>query len=390
MKVVYTAPNRGHHYKYATALNEAGYLYAFVSGFPRINPRAKAIVLEGKLFHADIMQTVYLGSLKARLPSWITNWLAYLSKIEQDNACRKFMKGCDIFLFYNGSGLNSSRYGKKNGAINIVEAVNSHVEYQEDILEQEYKNLNLKWEPFSQAEKTRRIKEYEEADYILLPSEFVKKSFIEKGFPEEKLLKVPYGFNKLTNYYPTNCFNHESESFTILYVGSISVRKGIRYLIQAFNKVDHPKKKLVIVGPNTHDGALNGVILDSNIVFTGILKGEQLDNAYRTANIFCLPSIEEGLALVLGEALAFGLPIIATCNTGAEDIITDGIEGYIVPIRDAEAIRQRLQVLANGPELMNQLRSKCYEKSSDLSGWEETGKNLTQVLYKAYRHAHSK
>ena len=143
MKVVYTSPNRAHHYRYAGALNAAGCLHAFISGFPRLSSRAKTKDLNGKLYHSDFLQTLYIASLKGKFPAKISLWLAYLSKIEQDLACKKFIKNSDVFLFYNGSGLNSSRYAKKNGVISIVEAVNSHVEYQEEILENEFRNLKL-------------------------------------------------------------------------------------------------------------------------------------------------------------------------------------------------------------------------------------------------------
>ena len=334
MKIVYTAPNRAHHYTYASALHRAGVLHAFVSGFPRISPQSKTLNFPGKICHSDFFQTIYLLSLRSKFPHQINSFLAYISKIEQDLSCKRYINNCDIFLFYSGSGLFSCRKNKKNGGINIVEAVNSHVEYQENLLEEEYKNLNLKWKPFPVNEKERRLSEYEEADYILLPSSFVKDSFIAKGFKESKLLQIPYGFNKQVNSFKAYSVNRES--FTILYVGSISVRKGIRYLINAFNKLDHPKKKLLLVGPDANDGALNGIALNSNIVFTGILKDEKLAEVYQSADVFCLPSIEEGLALVIGEAISYGVPIIATTNSGASDIITDGIEGFIVPIRDSE------------------------------------------------------
>ena len=102
MKVVYTSPNRAHHYRYAGALNTAGCLRAFVSGFPRISSRAKAKDLNGKLYHSDILQTLYIASLKGKFPGKISLWLAYLSKIEQDFACKKFIKNSDVFLFYSG------------------------------------------------------------------------------------------------------------------------------------------------------------------------------------------------------------------------------------------------------------------------------------------------
>lgn len=384
MKVVYTAPNRAHHYRYAAALNAAGNLHAFISGFPRISRHSKAPELSDKLHHADLLQTLYIASLKGNLPVGVSKYLAYLSKIEQDLTCHKFIRDCDIFLFYNGSGLSSSRYGRKHGVINVVEVVNSHVEYQEALLRQEHQNWGLPWQPFPVNEKKRRLIEYDEADYILLPSEFVKRSFIERGFSEKKLLKIPYGFDSGTKTTKELDQHFKSNNFTVLYVGTISIRKGIRYLIDAFNKLEFKAKRLVIVGPDACDGALSGVYLDSGIHFAGVLKGELLEEAYKSADVFCLPSIEDGLALVLGEALSFGLPIIATCNTGADDIITDEKEGYIVPIRDSEAIKNKLQRLANDPKLLAQIAFNSKLKAHELDGWKECGNSLVNTLNKIY------
>lgn len=382
MKVVYTAPTRAHHYIYASALHSAGYLHAFVSGFPRLSPRSKAVELNGKLYRADHVQTIYLASLMCKLPNRINDWLSMVTKIHQDAMCRKFVKDCDIFLYYNGSGLNSSRYGKKKGVLNIVEAVNSHVEYQEDILREEHEKLRLPWQPFFQSEKSRRIQEYIEADYILVPSEFVRRSFIIKGFKNEKLLKVPYGFNKLMN--TSQHVRASSNAFTVLYVGAVSVRKGIRYLIEAFHKLRHPEKKLIIVGAHEKDGGLTGISLTSDIVFTGILRGSQLEDMYRLASVFCLPSIEDGFGLVMGEALSFGLPIIATVNTGAEELITDKKEGFIVPIRRSDLIHEKLQLLADDPDLLESMHNAARDKAAELDGWNDTGHKLISILKDVY------
>jgi glycosyltransferase involved in cell wall biosynthesis len=388
MRVVYTAPNRGHHYRYAAALQSAGHLHAFISGFPRLSPRAKVPAeLAAKTHHADYVQTIYIASLKAKAPAQVSNWLAFMSKAAQDYACRKYVEDCDVFLFYNGSGLRSSRHAKRNGAISIVEAVNSHVSYQEDLLREEHERAGLPWLPFPVYEKERRLQEYEEADYILLPSDFVKNSFLEKGFPAHKLLKVPFGFENMAGSAPAPA--KDSDTFTVLYVGSLSVRKGIRYLLDAFARLQHPKKRLLLVGPDAHDGALAGTIIPPGVVLTGSLKGAELTQAYQSASVFCLPSIEEGLALVLGEALSFGLPIIATTNTGASDLFTDGHEGYIVPICSSEAILQKLQLLADNPEVLQQLSAASYAKAESLDGWQQTGHNLVSALYGAHTHAHS-
>ncbi|SEG18565.1 glycosyltransferase family 4 protein [Flavobacterium urumqiense] len=383
MKIVYTAPNRAHHYQYALALDKKNILTAFVSGFPRFSPRAKIIEFKGKLFRADFLQTIYLLSLKLGFSQKISEHLAFLAKKEQDFACRKFINNADIFLFYNGSGLKTCQYANKKGLITIVEVVNCHVEYQEDLLKEEHHKLNIPWFPFHKAEKKRRLKEYQQADYILLPSEFVKRSFLDKGFPEEKLIKVPYGFNSL-NLINLEKLQKKDTVFTVLFVGSISVRKGVRYLINAFQKLDIPNKKLLIVGPRDSYSGIDDLQLTVDIIFTGILKGNELENAYISADVFCLPTIEDGFGLVLGEALSYGLPIITTTNSGADDLINDGEEGFIVPIRDANTIYDKLTLLSTDLHLLNKMKLAARKKSSKLNGWDECGQTLCSILNHIY------
>jgi len=295
MKVIYTAPNRAHHYRYASSLNKSNILLVFVSGFSRLSPRAKLVELKEKLYRVDILQTIYLLSLKIGLPKRRSDYLAYLAKIEQDFACKRFVKEADLFLFYNGSGLESCKYANKKGKVTVVEVVNSHVEYQEELLKEEFEKLDLHWEPFHKREKARRLKEYELADYILLPSEFVKQTFLSKGFTEDKLLKVPYGFTiPLKNSID---IIKENDTFNVLYVGSITVRKGVRYLIEAFKMLEIANKKLIIVGPKAQVSGVNDIEITEDIIFTGILKGDALESAYQSADVFCLPTIEDGYGL---------------------------------------------------------------------------------------------
>lgn len=378
MQIIYTAPGRGHHYIYAEAFYQADTLAAFVSGFSRFSPRANNINVGDKLARVDFLQNIYLTALRYHLPKRISDELAYRAKIQQDKACGRFIDRANVFLFYNGSGLHTLSKAKSKGLVTIVEAVNSHVEYQEAILRNEYRELGLPWIPFHKNEKKRRMLEYEKADYILLPSEFVKNSFLSMGFPDNKLLKVPYGFN---SFNPSDKqLGSEKDMFTVLYVGSISVRKGLKYLVEAFQKLSISNKKLIITGAVSYPNGLESVSMSSNIIFTGVLKGKDLQNVYSSADVFCLPSIEEGLALVLGEALSFGLPIIATQNTGASDIFTDGEEGFIVPIKSSEAIQEKLELLVNDSRLSADMRVKAQKKASLLQGWKETQQNLVKTI----------
>jgi len=377
MQVTYTAPNRSHHYLYAAALARAGCLYRFVSGFSRFSPRAPLPEAGDKLLRADHLQNLYLASLKLRLPARVSEELAYLSKKWLDRLSEKPARASDVFLFYNGAGLTTCRRLEGTNVVRVVEAVNSHVLVQEEIMREEHRRLGLPFQRFHPREVARRVEEYRVADAILCPSSFVKKSFEQQGIPGDRVFIVPYGISLQPPSPPTE---RDPAVFRVLYVGQINVRKGLRYLFEAFEKLRHPRKELVIVGPVTAQTGIEDMTPPENTRFPGVLKGDDLARAYREAGVFVLPTIEEGLALVLGEALSFGVPVIATMNSGGADLFTDGREGYLVPIRSPEAIADKLQQLADDPELRTQMSAAAQARSQTLQGWESTGRKLVETL----------
>ena len=377
MQVTYTAPNRAHHYAYARALAEAGCLRAFVCGFSRFSPRAALPEVADRLIRADHLQNVYLASMRLHAPEWISNELAYRSKIWMDWKSERPARESDIFLFYNGTGLRTSNRLKGTRTLRIVEAVNSHVLVQQRIMREEYARLGLRMREFHQRDVARRVAEIETADAILCPSEFVRDSYIEQGIPKERILKVPYGFAPQTAVPPATS---RGTGFRVLYVGQIGVRKGLRYLFQAFEALKHPRKELVIVGPTTAVTGIEDIQPPAGTAFLGVLKGEALAAAYQSATVFVLPSIEEGLGLVSGEALSFGLPVVATVNTGATDLFDDGVEGFHVPIRDPAAIAEKLQMLADDPELLARMSAAALERTQSISNWDQTARKLVDKL----------
>ncbi len=94
-----------------------------------------------------------------------------------------------------------------------------------------------------------------------------------------------------------------------------------------------------------------------------------------------LPSIEEGLALVQAQALACGCPVIASTNTGGEDLFTDGVEGFIVPIRDADAITRGLELLAGDADLQARMSEAALQRVRKLGGWEDYGDRWERLLF---------
>jgi starch synthase len=377
MQVTYTAPNRSHHYRYAAALARAGCLHRFISGFSRFSRRAALPEVGDKLLRADHLQNVYQASLKLRLPTPVSEELAYLSKIWMDHLSEKPARESDLFLFYSGAGWRTSTRLGDGQVVRVVEAVNSHVLVQQGIMREEYHRLGLPFHPFHPREVTRRLREYEIADAILCPSTFVKKSFEQRGISSERIFVVPYGIALQPQPPPVA---PSTETFRVLYVGQINIRKGLRYLFEAFERLQHPRKELHLVGPTTHETGIEDLTPPPETRFLGVLKGEALARAYSDASVFVLPTVEEGLALVLGEALSFGAPVIATENSGGADLFEDGVEGFLVPIRSPLAITERLQELADRPYLRQEMSAAALRRAQTLQGWESTGNRLVQTL----------
>lgn len=377
MKVTYTAPNRSHHYPYAQAMAEGGVLHAFVSGFPRLSKSAALPAVGNRLKRRDAVQLVYLAALRTpRLSGGCADMLAYLSKCYLDRASHRFARDSDVFLAYNGCALDTFRRLGRGRTLRVLEVVNSHVDFQDTLLRDEHARLGMPYRGVQAAEKRRRLAEYDEADFILCPSSFVERSLVARGIAPGRIIKNAYGFRQLAR---AGSAPKKAGLFRILYVGSLSIRKGLRYLVEAVARLKSSNVELWLVGPGDRD-CLAGVAIPPNVRFAGVLKGAELAEAYAQASVFVLPSIEEGLALVMAEALSFGLPIIATENTGADDLITDGKEGFIVPIRDAAAIALKLQALLDDPGLRERLAAAAAETARTVGGWDRAGPALVRKL----------
>jgi len=136
------------------------------------------------------------------------------------------------------------------------------------------------------------------------------------------------------------------------------------------------------VGPVTDTSGIDIGHLPTNVHLKGVLKGVQLSEAYASSHVFVLPSVEDGFGLVLSEALSFGLPVIATTNTGADDLFKDAVEGFIVPIRDPGAIHQKLQMLVENKTLRRTVSESAYRRAKALRETPSGAESLVQLMRK--------
>ena len=290
--------------------------------------------------------------------------------------CR--LADCHVVSVLSGSGLTAGKAAQARGIAYVCDRGSSHIVYQDRILTEEFGSLGLPFDGVDPRIIEKEQREYEQADAITVPSGFVHRSFLGEGVPEGKLHRIPYGVN-LDAFQP--CAKRDQE-FRILFVGQLSVRKGLHYLLQAFSRAALPNARLVLVGGAQAEAEeLLRRYPVANLERTGILPRPEVARQMSRASVMVLPSVEEGLAVVQAQALACGCPVIASVNTGSEDLFEDGRQGFIVPNRDVEAIATGLVRLQEDRQLRAQMSAAALARAHDMGGWDQYGHTSINLFH---------
>jgi starch synthase len=368
-----------HHFELAHQLHRRGHLQKIYSTWPwaRLKREGlpRSLVSTFPLLHTtDYLlnhSRFYPPAISSKMNSW--NTLAF------DQWTNGKITRCDAFIAISGAGLLTGKTVQTNGGRFICDRGSTHQRYQENVVADEYRRWNVP-QPLSKPHiAIREEKIYWLADAITVPSTVAQRSFIAMGIPAEKVHVIPYGV-RLDQF--TRAEDPPQNSFELLFAGQVSLRKGIPYLLQAFARLKHPTKRLTIAGAIQDDiRALLSTLPTDNVVFTGPLPQPQLAKKMSASHLLVLPSVEEGLALVQGQAMACGCPVLATTATGAEDLFTDGEQGFIIPDRDVDALTQRMQQIADDPTLQRKLSEAAMLRVKTLGGWDHYGETWDRLLH---------
>lgn len=371
MMVCIGSAGRFHTFDLGRQMERLGHLRRLYTGYPRWKvdglPPEKVRSFPWVLGPMMFLSRWSLPGVQARLNRLATEsfdrWLA------------ASLDSCEVFHCLSSFGLNSHRAAKQRyGALTVCDRGSSHIVYQDEILAEEHARWGLPYRPIDRRLVDRELQEYEECDSIFIPSTFVYRSFLRAGVPEEKLVKIPYGVD-LSLFHPVP---KEDEVFRVVYVGAMSLRKGIPYLLEALARLRLPNFELWLIG-QTHPEARRFLAdHEGHYRYFGPIAREELHWYYSQGSVFVMGSIEEGLALVQAQAMASGLPVIATTNTGAEDLFTDGVEGFIVSIRSPEAIREKVLYLYQHPGVRDEMAKAARERVQSLGGWDSYGERVVE------------
>jgi glycosyltransferase involved in cell wall biosynthesis len=291
----------------------------------------------------------------------------------------------NIFHGWTHSALRSIPIAKKRGMVTIVERGNSHPLHTKAMLEKEYEKYNIKsyhdtkndnffLRPFNlwRYEFNEALEELDICDYIFVNSNFCAETYSNYGIDKKKIIVIPRGFDP--SIYSPRPSQKKTDKFILLFVGNLHVRKGIKYILEAWEALNLNNAELWFVG-NVAD-EVKWVInkhlkKHSNIkTFGNVSNPVQF---YKKASVFVFPSLDEGSAKVTYEAMACGLPCIFTDNAGS---IADKNSAFIIPTKSSSAISKAVKKLYDDIKLRNEMGDKARRYIENFT-WENYQNTLT-------------
>ncbi|MAZ78154.1 MAG: hypothetical protein CMF39_05700 [Legionellaceae bacterium] len=372
MKVAIAAHTKNHVFRLAEGLANRDLLDCIYSVYPYFKVKQYQLSSEKIVAFRHLAGLVFLaGKLKFRIPQgWYSDYfdglVARLLKKQKHRA--------DVVHGLSGYFLKTLETAKSLGMKTVIDRGCPHIDFQYDLLNEEFERLLGKKDVFSKSGRVydKMLEEYQQADAIFVPSHYSKNSFINRSVSMDKIKLVPLVKEKnvLKSEADESRRAHVKRPFTVLSVGQNFYRKGFCYLINAWNKLNLPNAQLII--RNTIPDEFHSLVDHASIkVLDSHLSDQALIELYYQADVFCLPSIDEGFGMVALEAMAAGLPIVVTDNVGMKDLMTDGEEGFIVPIRDIDALAEKIVCLYENSQLREMMGEKAYktEQCHQLSGY---------------------
>lgn len=374
----------GRMYDVAAEMQKRDLLARLLSGYP-----PKKLVERGldpaKFETSSLPTLMQLGTYKVLKGRAFRQATEPYPKLLFDRWAAKHLPADGNVLFATSSMcLLTGREAKKRGMLWLCDRPSTHIVAQNEVLTEEYALQGMKWPGISQTVIDQELREYDEADYVVVRSSYAARSFVERGHPADRIWRISHGVN-LERFKPVG--EPEGDTFEVLFVGQLSHRKGVRYAIEAFRKLDAPRKRLTFVGSPSEEtaGIVAEAVAKGDVRTTGVVPQKELPAIMSKADVMILPSLEEGLALVLSQAMACGCPVIATPATGIEDLMQNGEGGFIVPERDVDALAAKMQALADDRELRRTMREKARTGAIHMGGWPAYVDDLVRFCATAQR-----
>ncbi len=291
----------------------------------------------------DVIDLSYLKPVFDYTPMrYSLKWKDDVNSARFDSAVANKLRGrINSFTGFVGKSLRSFKAARSLGCKELrLVAANSHVENVRMLHDRAHSDFGFSDSWLSDRQLARTLEEYKMADTIVVHSEYVRKSFIDRGCDPHKLERMHMEIDPRFVPAARDC---KGKPFVVAYAGRVDSTKGIPRLIDAFKKLDNKNAVLRMVGGWSNRRMKkymqDAMAADRRIV---VKPGDPLP-VMQDANVFVHPTYEDGFAYAPAEALACGIPVIVTEDTGMKELIEDGVTGHIVPTGSTDAIYRLLQ-----------------------------------------------
>jgi glycosyltransferase involved in cell wall biosynthesis len=373
MKVTVSVGGTFHAFQLAEQLERRGYLHRLVTTH---RP------LRGERVSRDHIVANPLPELFLQVPRRLHLPVQgdYLKAQSFDWWARRHVGGCDLFVGFAAFSLHAMRAAKARDIVTVLERASVHILSQRALLEDEYRRFGRTALPMDERLVQKQLWEYGEADYIAVPSTFVYNSFVERGFPPDRLIKVPLGAD--TRQFAPG--TKRDNTFRILAAGT-SLQKGTPYVLAAVQRLNLADLELVFLGGMGYDAADVLARHAGWYRWPGFVGQAELADLMRQGSVFVQASIQDGFGMMIPQAMAARLPVICTTNTAGPDLVREGVEGFIVPIRDSEALHDRLRYLAAHPNVCRQMGEAAAARAQEFT-WDAYGDQICAQYRRLTEH----
>lgn len=252
-------------------------------------------------------------------------------------------------VVHSWSGVSEELLETRPHALTLLMRGSSHIAAQDRLLEEEAARAGRAVERPSAWMIAREMREYALADHIAVLSTFARRTFLERGVAPDKVSVLPLGVD-VSAFRASRAATsarlarvRSGAPLRVLYAGALSLRKGFLDIVRLAALLRRDPVEFKLVGPVVEDVRPLLRELGPNVSVSGKVRQEDLPAEYAEADVFIFPTIEDGFGLVLAQASAAALPILATPNSAAPDLLQEGITGWVLPIRDPEAFAGQLR-----------------------------------------------
>ena len=290
-----------------------------------------------------------------------------------DHSVAAVIRPGDLFIGWATASLATARAAKRRGARFVLDRACPHVDFQQEIFEQESAKVGVAYHRQPAWFRDRQLAEYAEAEHILAPSEYTRATFPEAM--RSKIIKAPL-FGRCT--FPAETHPERHAEFTVGVVGGEPIRKGYLYLLEAWERLALPNSRLLIRSDAgfTHYPALEERLARiSNVEIVSYVP--DINDFYQRCDVFVLPSVDDGFGMALFEAMANEVPCIATTRCGSSELLTSGRDGIVIPACDSDLLAEALLSLYGQEELRRTLAGAARTTAAAL------GRNDSSPLYDA-------